>query len=215
MPPKKTVKIVTTRSSTAGPSSTAIPVKAGAKKSRYKIYEIPRKSEFCEYLEKLRREQERQHREQDANGEEGAGPSRQAETRLKLIVFDEPITTAIRQGSVVEYRPKERLPFKDVVSSYLRRSSNPRLMIGQYKIPKVKSWEQVIEDSLRKISAERASRAERWKQPRLQWLEELEEANHKLPERNRSQEGRFDPSLCCFLMWCQRRRHNHQRLSNG
>ncbi|XP_061497710.1 uncharacterized protein LOC133391105 [Anopheles gambiae] len=235
MPPKKPGKKVTiqlrplqrARGSSfeqdpaAGPSSGA-PVKAVLKKSRYKIYEIPRKSEFSEYLLKLRREQERLEQD-DADlrveppAHEAAGPSRQAEARPKLIMFDNPISP-VRQGSVVEYRPKERHPFKELVSNYLRRSSHPKQLLALYKIPVVKNWEQVIEDSLRKMAAERSTRGEQWKQPRLQWLDDLEEANRQLPEPTRRRRNMFDPSICCFLAWFggrRRRRRRGQRWSDA
>ncbi|XP_035891253.1 uncharacterized protein LOC118502770 [Anopheles stephensi] len=197
------------RTSSAGP-----PVKAISTKSRYKIYEIPRKSEFSEYLERIRREQEARQA-QDARyrslavqtHDQDAGPSRRVEPQQKLLSFDKPITV-MRQGSLVEYREKERHPFKELVSNYLRRSSLPKQTVRLYKLPIVQSWEQAIENSLRKMAAERSSRGDLWKQSRLKWLQDLEEANSKLPslERTVSRDEGFDPSICCFLAWCRRRR---------
>ncbi|XP_052891583.1 uncharacterized protein LOC128299616 [Anopheles moucheti] len=204
----------TEQQQTAGPSS-GPPVKPVGTKSRYKIYEIPRKSEFSEYLERIRREQEvRQDRDADNRAiharDEEAGPSQQYEQNL--LAFDKPITV-MRQGSVVEYRPKERHPFKELVSNYLRRPSHQKESYRPYKLPIIQSWEQTIEESLRKMAAGRSTRGEMWKQSRLKWLEDLEEANRKLPASNRtvSREEGVDPAICCFLMWC-RRRH---RVSNG
>ncbi|XP_050071014.1 uncharacterized protein LOC126558965 [Anopheles maculipalpis] len=201
----------------AGPSGQRIsptgpPVKSIASKSRYKIYEIPRKSEFSEYLERIRREQEARQAQNATHRtlavqthDQDAGPSQRLEAQQNLLSFDKPITV-LRQGSIVEYREKERHPFKELVSNYLRRSSHPKEAIRLYKIPIVQSWEQAIENSLRKMAAERSSRGEQWKQSRLKWLEDLEEANSKLPQPNRtvSMEKGFDPSICCFLMWCRR-----------
>ncbi|XP_049280057.1 uncharacterized protein LOC125762235 [Anopheles funestus] len=201
---------------TAGPSS-GPPVKPLATKSRYKIYEIPRKSEFSEYLEKIRREQELRQ-EQDGNRratlarDQDAGPSQQAEYPQKLFVFDKPIIPT-GQGSVVQYRPKERHPFKELVSNYFRRSSHPRETIRLYKLPIVQSWEEAIEESLRKLAAQRSSRGQAWKQSRLKWLEDLEQANTNLatPNRTVGTEEAIDPSICCFLMWCRR----DHRVSDG
>uniref|UniRef100_A0A182WMS2 Uncharacterized protein n=1 Tax=Anopheles minimus TaxID=112268 RepID=A0A182WMS2_9DIPT len=111
----------------AGPSNgqQAPPVKAVTTKSRYKIYEIPRKSEFSEYLERIRREQE-VRQERDANQrqlqahDQEAGPSQRTEPPQKLLVFDKPITV-MRQGSVVEYRLKKRHPFKELLGTSDRR----------------------------------------------------------------------------------------------
>uniref|UniRef100_A0A182SYV1 Uncharacterized protein n=1 Tax=Anopheles maculatus TaxID=74869 RepID=A0A182SYV1_9DIPT len=205
---------------TAGPSERRIsftgpPVKPIGTKSRYKIYEIPRKSEFSEYLERIRREQEaRQAKDSNQRSlsvqthDQDAGPSQRGETQQKLLKFDKPITV-MRQGSLVEYRPKERHPFKELVSNYLRRSSHPKEAIRLYKLPIVQSWEQAIENSLRRMAAERSSRGETWKQSRLKWLEDLEESNSKLPDPGRtgSRDEGFDPSICCFLMWCRRNLH--------
>uniref|UniRef100_A0A182MQF7 Uncharacterized protein n=1 Tax=Anopheles culicifacies TaxID=139723 RepID=A0A182MQF7_9DIPT len=215
--PVRRSRVSTEQQQQPGPSSNVPPVKAVATKSRYKIYEIPRKSEFSEYLERIRRAQE-ERQDRDANQrylqghDQEAGPSRQTESQQKLIVFDKPITV-MRQGSLVEYRPKERHPFKEVVSNYLRRSSHPKETFQLYKLPIVHSWEQAIEESLRKMAAERSTRGAMWKQSRLKWLEDLEEANRKIPAPNRteSRDEGVDPSLCCFLMWCRR----DQRVSDG
>ncbi|XP_053658813.1 uncharacterized protein LOC128707881 [Anopheles marshallii] len=206
----------TEQQQTAGPSS-GPPIKPVGIKSRYKIYEIPRKSEFSEYLERIRREQEvRQERDATSRAiharDEAAGPSQQYEPLQNFLEFDKPITL-MRQGSVVEYRPKERHPFKELVSNYLRRPSYTKKTIRPYKLPIVQSWEQAIEESLRKMAAERSTRGEIWKQSRLKWLEDLEEANRTLPASHRtaSREEGIHPSICCFLMWC---RHRHHRASD-
>uniref|UniRef100_A0A182N557 Uncharacterized protein n=1 Tax=Anopheles dirus TaxID=7168 RepID=A0A182N557_9DIPT len=186
-------------------------------KSRYKIYEIPRKSEFSEYLERIRREQEaKQAGAQRTLADHGAepGPSRRrGEPEQKLLKFDKPMST-MRQGSVVEYRPKQRHPFKELVCDYLRRSSHSKQTLRVYKIPIVQSWEQAIEASLRKLTADRSRRGDAWKHSRLKWLEDLEAANATVPEQRRNgsvdSEAGIDASICCFPL-C--RRHNGGRAS--
>uniref|UniRef100_A0A182J5G7 Uncharacterized protein n=1 Tax=Anopheles atroparvus TaxID=41427 RepID=A0A182J5G7_ANOAO len=188
------------------------PVQPVVTKSRYKIYEIPRKSEFSEYLERIRRDQETRREEartsvrlsQDVD----QGSSRVGESSQKVLQFDRALNDRVLAGgSIVEYRPKRRHPFKELVSEYLRRSTLPKQTIRVYKIPIIQSWEEAIEYSLRRVRENRPDGAPRWKQTRLQWLEELEEANRKLPEpvrRNESEEA-IDASICCFPMLGRRR----------
>uniref|UniRef100_A0A182FSG5 Uncharacterized protein n=1 Tax=Anopheles albimanus TaxID=7167 RepID=A0A182FSG5_ANOAL len=189
-------------------SSGRPPVRPVATKSRYKIYEIPRKSEFSEYLEKIRKKQETQTTSSERRSFQtilSTVAQEPREMQEKLLTFDKPVFEralvggVLRQGSVVEYRPKRRHPFKEMVSEYLRRQSMPQKTITLYKIPLIQSWDQAIEYSLRSFPTPDRT-GPTWTKPRLKWLEELEETNRTVtsaPHRSTHSEEGLD-TICCF-----------------
>ncbi|XP_050097746.1 uncharacterized protein LOC126578845 [Anopheles aquasalis] len=182
------------------------PVRPVATKSRYKIYEIPRKSEFSEYLEKIRKKQETEATTSERRSFERISSMVAQEPQEKFLTFDKPVLERalvggmLRQGSVVEYRPKRRHPFKEMVSEYLRRQSMPQKTITLYKIPLIQSWDQAIEYSLRSFPIQDRT-GPTWTKPRLKWLEDLEHINRTVatPPTQRTPDSDEElETICCF-----------------
>nr|XP_019546480.2 uncharacterized protein LOC109416840 [Aedes albopictus] len=166
-------------------------------KSRYKLYEPPQRSNFSVCLDNIRRE--RQSIIQPVSSK--ASTSSKLSYRRVERGSDESHpgtsmqTSFARPQSSMILTERRKLYFKDALIEYKRRRQTAPRRIKIIKVYAPLNWEEAFEESVKKhtpsINVENP-----WRQPRLQWLQELENQEPlKLP---RDQDEPETP--CCPLL---------------
>ncbi|XP_055636575.1 uncharacterized protein LOC129775634 isoform X2 [Toxorhynchites rutilus septentrionalis] len=144
-------------------------------KSRYKIYDQPKKSTLAVHLDNIKRERlstafiDKSSQAEDRESVSSRQSfSRQAGPSTKSFFT--------REDSSMELAHKKHRNLREVYSDYMKRRDVVPRRIRIVKIYVPPNWQAVLEESIRKYNSTYKD-MHPWRQPRLLWLEQLEREN--------------------------------------
>ncbi|XP_058821837.1 uncharacterized protein LOC131683671 [Topomyia yanbarensis] len=173
-----------------------------ATKSPYKIYEQPKRSNFSVCLDNIKHERDsivltNQSKQRHA-------PQSRSDDQLPGTSGG--MVSCVHNDSSVGLMRKRAVNVRDAYNEYLRRKTTAPRRIRIIKIYIPLNWEEALEQSINKFVPV-ASIVNSWQQPRLQWLEKLEQDNGTPTRRSPTEENVNSPPcclLCLYPFWPRR-----------
>ncbi|XP_065092702.1 uncharacterized protein LOC135713500 [Ochlerotatus camptorhynchus] len=170
-------------------------------KSRYKLYDQPQRSTFSICLDNIKRER------QSISLADVPTTSKKLDRSLEDFQQPGPSTTTsfAHPDSSLILTGKRSLYFKDALVEYKRRRTPAPRRIKIIKVYAPLDWEEALEESVEKYNLSKNINHP-WRQPRLQWLQQLEQEDDSRPRRVPRDHDDLPTPCCPLFMYPFRKR---------